>query len=200
MDPIFITLGAVVIGWLLSELSHVFRAFSQKRAALGRVLVELLEMHHYLRVIELTIIEIRERLRLTPQQVLQSINFFEWIIPQDPQHADRYNNAVSEVAATHPILAFALRRKEQVPLLMSRLRTVAGNDAENYIATENFLRSKGIGALEDLIVEVARAHGVVSWYRVKRRLNAREELPAKLREHLDELQRKGLAGGSHPGL
>jgi hypothetical protein len=117
-------LGAVVLGWLLNELSQRLRASGAKRAAAGRALSELLEIRHHLKAIETIFTVIRQRYPIAPAEMLGGMQWIDALLPGDPDLPRRYNEAVTELAATHPILAFRLRSKERIPLLLMKYRAV----------------------------------------------------------------------------
>ncbi len=188
-EKLLLPFGALVLGWALSELTHYLEARRQVRYAAGRALAELLEVRHYLRGIEFVFAELRRLLPLPPHDALQGMTWLEQLMPPDPHLPDRYNAALTELAATSPLLAYQLRSKEQLPLLLTKLRAAALADptaAQLAIEADRFLRAEGLGPLEEAISHLAWRHGFGTWFRTRVKL---KRPPVDLKEYQDAVAR-----------
>src|SRR5579859_1895767 len=89
------SLLSVSVGWFLNELTQYLRGRSAHKAAIGRALVELLELRHGMRTVNYVITEIRRRLpsKPTPTEIAQITELIEAAIPIDPDMQRRYVEA-----------------------------------------------------------------------------------------------------------
>ena len=174
-----LTVGAVAAGWGLNEVSQAFRARGAKRRALGKALAELLEIRHYLKAIDATFAEVRKRMPISHEDLRQGLQFFDTLLPPDPQLPQRFDAALDEIAGVDPLLAFALKNKDRIPLLLTRLRAVqlpAPVDAKTFSDVEDHLRASAIDALNASIRRVAWARDPVTWVRVVNHLRRKPTL------------------------
>lgn len=173
MTSIFALL-AVALGWFLNELSSVVRLRREDRRASGPVLTSLLEIRHRLLNFDELMRELGKHLRIPSQVRLQLQQYLRTLIPEPPKLIEEYEKAVSTLAFVDPVRAFRLRGQ---PLIEPYLATVQGlaatteTDAEMWSAIiEPEILGRFRANIERLILEVARAHSWVTWWRVRRRL------------------------------
>ena len=173
MDKI-ITLLAVALGWLLNELSTLLRLRREDRRAAGPVLTDLLEIRHRLVALDAVVAELGKRFEVPPQGRLLLQRFLQTLIPEAPKFVETYEAAVSTLARVDPIIAFRVRGQPWIAPLLARLRALAAFDqagAEFWSAVvEPGVLTLLRPGLEELILDVARAHGWRTWWRVRRRL------------------------------
>lgn len=177
------TLIAVFAGWLLSEMSQLFRERRNRKSAAGVALAELLEIRYYLQALDLAFREMRARAVGVPvQEVLKGMTWLEQSMPPDPGLPERYERAVSAISGSDPILGFQLRNKAQLPAVLTRFRALqlGGEEAVDLFASQEFLHASGLGGLEDAIRDLAWAHGLVTWIRVRVRLRRPLQLPEEV--------------------
>jgi len=187
VTTVLTTLASATLGWFLNELSQDLRVRRQRHGATGRALADLLELHHYLKGMAVVFGELQKYVAVPPAELLKVMNFISEFIPLDPALPGRYENAVSDIAATDPVLAFRLRSKDQIPSVFSKLRAFQASDPtadQIMTASNDVLRSVGHLGLESSIRELALAHGIGTWLRVRRMLRA--EIPRELAEFMRE--------------
>lgn len=188
INKLLLSLGSVVIGWLLSELGHYRRGRSAAKAAVGRALSELLEIRHYLRAINLVFREIRERLPLPPSEVLRGMVWIQHLMPADPKLPERFTAAVTEIAATHPLLAFELRSKDEIPSYLLKLRSLQvpeSGDSPIQLAVDEVISRSLIDTLEKSIRELAFSHSFYTWWRIRKHLRAELTVPGEYQAILE---------------
>ena len=189
MTPqVLVALLAVAVGWLLSEVSHRLRRRDDRTAAAGKALTELLEIRHYLLGINLVFCEIRRHVQLSPGEVLTGMKWIDQLLPPDPRLPERYEQAVSALAGASPIAAFHLRSKDQLPQLLVKMRSIQLVDPgypDLLYSTDEFLRDRGLAALDESIRELAWIHGMRTWLRIRRLLGRTPQLPLELAEFMD---------------
>lgn len=182
------TLAAVGLGWVLSEIGNRLRNRTAAKAALGRALSELTEIRHYVQGISVVMAELRKRLSMPPQDALNAMVWFGHLLPPDATLPERYSKAVADIAGTHPLLAFRLRSKDQIPTVLSKLRAL--QLAESAVSAadiqiDDFITKELISALEDGMRELAFGHSLTTWWRVRALLRRPLTLPATYSEMLD---------------
>jgi hypothetical protein len=183
MDPFVLVLVSTAIGWVMSELSHRFRRRPQRRDVLGRALVELLEIRRRVRGLQLLFAMFSRKLDLPPGDDTELMAFLELVSPSDPDLPERYDRAITELAATHPLLAFKLTTHKQVPIVLSALATQASAmeafDLAKLQRTLELARTAGLEEIEGAISEVGWAHGIGTWIYTRKVLRKRVKLPQK---------------------
>ena len=171
----------IAFGWLLNELSHRFRSSAQRRSVVGRVLAELLEIRLYIKSISAVVSDFQGTFPVaTPSATLDVLNSLNEIVPADPDLRDRYNTALTELASTHPVLAYKLRRKDQISAFLNRLRSIQSprqSEIDVLVRMHEWLRSEITESVEEAIRQVAWAHGIRTWYSTRRILRRKVELP-----------------------
>jgi hypothetical protein len=171
-----ITLIAVALGWLLNEVSSLLRVRREDLRAAGPVLRDLLEIRHQLVALDAVINELRKQFPLPPQARLHVQQAIQAFVPSAPRLGERYEEAVSVVARADPILAFRLGGQLLIGPMLAQLRGLAASDPAASEFWDAIGQPKLLGAfkphLEELILDVARAHGWKTWWRARCRLRS----------------------------
>lgn len=165
MDVISILapLIGVVIGSMLTGLGVFLKERHERKRIISIALAELLEIRHRLVVLDTLMDDIRKLLGLNDEACLIVRNFLETFIPDCEGGDERYNNAVSLIAGSNPVLAFSLRSKNSAPRFLAALRYFAiesGIDLKQYDMLESSLRSAIIPNVNDAAIELAKS---LSW-------------------------------------
>lgn len=173
MDKI-IALIAVALGWLFSELSSVVRLRREDRRAAGPVLTDLFEIRNRLVSMDECMKEFGHQLQLPHQARLQLQQYLLTVFPEPPGFIEKYEEAVSTLARVDPIRAFRLRGQMLVGPFVTALRGLAAStpaDSELWSTIfEPEFQGRFKRHLEELILEVARAHGWLTWWNARKRL------------------------------
>jgi hypothetical protein len=166
----------VLGGWLLNELSSLIRLRREDRRLAGPVLTDLLEIRHRITTVnEMTkeyVNEVGKHVEIPPQVRLQLQQYFQIQFPQPPQFLEKYEEAVSTLARVDPIRAFRLRDQLLIAPMLTQLQGLASatrTDTAIWISIlEPELLGKFKAHIEELILDVARAHGWLAWWRSRR--------------------------------
>ena len=165
---------ALAVGWALNEVSASFRLRREDRRAAGPILSDLFEIRHQLVTLEAVKKEFEEHFQIPAQGQLQLQNFIQAFMPTSPNLFERYEEAVSSLALVDPIRAFRLRSQPLIGPFLAHLRGLAASDqagSEFWTrAVEPTVRGVFIKHLEELIPEVALAHGLRTWWQARQRL------------------------------
>ena len=92
------------------------------------------------------------------------------------------------------MLAFRLRGKDQYRLLLEwvgALAKVDGLGKQLSIWLEDKLTDAFLSNLEELIIDVAKAHGLRTWWKVHKRISKPVELPKEIDEILAQTLKEG---------
>ncbi len=176
-------------GWLLNELSQGIRRRNARTAAAGQALAELLEIRHYLIGTGLAFDAVQARLPVPAADAVEGLRWLDQLLPPDPLLPARYEAAVCALATTSPLTAFQLRSKDQVPLILTRLRAIQLHDSSYpnlLLEGDGFARRHGIEAIEDSIRKLAWLHGICTWFEIRRMLTRPSVLPQAAIEFIDQ--------------
>lgn len=163
-------LGALLIGWLLAELSGLFKLRRDDRRSLGRALAHLLENHRRLTMAvamfhpkyceldpavraaaeagALTALEQMESLRSGMSEIVESVSGVDPLLGADLRIA----LAVNLRGLLQPIVE-SRRSLSELPTVEADLRQV-------------------LKEMDSMLLRVAWRHGIVTWLRVSRFVGA----------------------------
>ncbi|MFZ0332519.1 MAG: hypothetical protein WBG29_05580 [Candidatus Acidiferrales bacterium] len=179
---VIIPLLAVALGWLLNELSSLIRLRREDRRAAGPVLTDLLEIRHRLLTLNEAakeyVKELGKHLQLSSQAQLQFQQYLRTFLrtsfPQSPLFIEQYEEAVSMLGRVDPIRAFRLRSQPLIAPLLDWLQNLAASTETDTQIWSTVFEPELLGRfkphIEELILDVARAHGWLTWWRARRRL------------------------------
>jgi hypothetical protein len=169
-----IPLLAVALGWLLNELSSLVRLRREDRRAAGPVLTDILEIRHRLLTVDECVKELGKQLQIPSQAQLQFQQYIQTLFPEPPQFIEKYEEAVSTLARVDPIRAFRLRGQPLIAPFLACLQGLAASTKTDTEIWSTILQPQFLARfrphIEELILDVARAHGWVTWWRARRRL------------------------------
>ena len=204
---IFISIGALLIGWFLNEISQYFRRKKEDKKGLARAITELLDIRHQMLARYIIAPKIGEKLGL-PENVSkvfgeQIVKIFLSEFLNTEEISRRYNEAVNTISNVDPILGFRLRSKELIQNLIVKVETVQENvTANNQISEQDldqisemkkgFLR-EGLEVLGDTLIELGWLHSWKTWRGLKKIIKRNDD--KVLEELLSDLVPKlGLQG------
>jgi hypothetical protein len=177
-----VPLLAVALGWLLNELSSLVRLRREDRRTAGPVLTDLLEIRHRLLTLNEAVTEyvkeLGKQLQLPSQAELRFQQYLRTLLqtsfPRSPRFIEKYEEAVSTLARVDPIRAFRLRSQPLITPFLDWLQSLAASietDAQIWSTVfEPELLGRFKPHIEELILDVARAHGWLTWWRARSRL------------------------------
>jgi hypothetical protein len=187
------TLLGTVVGWGLNQWSQLVSLKRDRRKALGRTLSDLLEIRHLVLALPRAMKLLSSIVPLPPEAELHVKTFFsDWLIPTGDNLAKRYDESVSVMAETNPVLSFRLRSKDLFLPWLDQLRRLTiqhgGKDAAAIMMEiESSITAEYRKVLEELIGDVACRYRWRTGAEVKKLLARPElELPAGIEEKLKE--------------
>lgn len=143
--------AGTLAGFMLNELSYVWRMRREDGRKVGQALAELLEIRHQIEAVPAVMEVLRSRI---PAPIPASAEFqiraiYRAFLPNVETLRQRYDAAVTAVGGAFPVLAFKLRSKDLMTPLMTQLSAMVGQD--NNTAAEVFVK------MEDQIVQAIRS-------------------------------------------
>ncbi len=191
----------LVIGWSLKELADRLRLRREERKPFAKAIADLLEMRHRLLSVSTAVAEVKTRLPITPDAEVALRAFFHNILPQTEDLQRRYNEAVSLVASIDPILAFRLRSQDEFSPFMQKFCPLLAADNLTrpfLIQIEESLSSAFIKNIEELTIQLGKAHGLVTWWRIRNRISKPRSTPKEVHELLHILDKIRQPAGGQP--
>jgi len=169
-------------------------------------LADLLDIRHNILAVEATIKLLRKELPLPDETEVALKALLMTVLPAPERLSARYEEALYQIAATRPLVAFRLRSKDQVTPLLQTLRTLASSDpnaAKAWSQVEPDLVSALQKHLDQVIREVAHLYGWRTWWRIWRALRrgfapepeterVAKALVGKVRQWVDEMGQRRL--------
>jgi hypothetical protein len=154
-------LGTFALGFLFNELSTLRKQRREDQRAVGQALTELLEIRHQLTVIPRAIEVLRARI---PAPLPAEVDFFirQFVREKflDPAALrERYDKAVSAVSGAFPLLAYELRSKDLMAVMLKEVAPLAAADPQSrtlWTRVEDELVRSSVPLLDDLICRTAR--------------------------------------------
>lgn len=194
------TLGGMIVGFALNELSYVLRTRREDRRILGRALAELLEIKHYVEAMPTVMKAVRAAGQnlIPPEAELALRNIFETFFPHFDSLQKRYEDAVSSVSGPFPVLAFRLRAKDSLTPILGKVRGMIPAEpaaAHLWLQMEDQIVQESIPLLKQLILEMAKLHGRSTYRAVCSTLSKSGELPKELSDLLARMIAQAQAAG-----
>ena len=181
-SAVFAVLGTLA-GFVLNEVSHVWRLRLEDRRKVGQALAELLEIYRQIRAVPECMEVLRSKIPapIPKQAEFQLRTMFRAFIPDVDALRQRYQTAVTAVAGAFPVLAYELRRKDMLTPIINQLSSVVGLPDEVgagfLVKMEDQMVSEVCPVLKSLIQETASLHGRKTRKHVDEVLADKKELP-----------------------
>lgn len=179
----FITIGAVVVGWLLSELSTYLRGGKARKEAIASALSVLLEVRFRALCFD-TIISLLKEHGATENIAYQIRNILEKIIPEPEEINSSYDDSIKTLSKVAPLVAYEFRSKNSFMKFLANWRGMAsehGMDAAEIESLERELKSVVLPEFNNMVIKLAELHSRASAKKVKKLVSTNIEIPAELK-------------------
>ena len=188
---------ALILGWLLNELSRYLGLRHHRHGAVGQALSRLLAIRDHLKQIQLVTLYATENLQMSyddfvPEFKKNYRNLF-------PFYSDLYQNiddSVSVIASFDPFLASQLYSNKTIGDMFIKLSsTVNANEDKkeddnhllNYISR---LDDNMLPVIEESILKLSKKQGFFTYFRVKSLFNKKPEIPDEIFRIIEDYQNK----------
>lgn len=183
----------LILGWLLNEASRYLGIRKEKRESIAQAISDLLEVRHQIVAIRTVVEQLTERFNIPPEVRPMMTEFYRQLIPLPEDLSKRYDNAVTIIASTDPILGFQLRSKNLFGEYMSKLSLLINADKRTRLTLVDFetkLENMIIPQLEESILNLSKKHSPRTWFQVRRLLKKKLELPEEVDNIWRDMQEK----------
>lgn len=193
--PYLASIGTFIAGWTLNELKMSAELRHDNRRALGQILCDLLEVRHRFLLLTSGLEELFKKFPIEGADK-QSIKKFvcdliDKAAPMPKDFSSNYEQAIHSLSGSNPILGFRLRSQHLVPNLIKVFDELKSSSPDS-AQLPDF--STAISQpLNEVILEVAWAHGWWTWLSVRKRVKQPFSLPTEFEGMLEELLAKANA-------
>lgn len=179
-------LAGVLLGWLLKVVTDQLQERRKRRQALGRGIWAALALRQRLAIPADEAIEVMEgKFGFGPldetakRQLGQQVR--EWVSDL-PVALKPLEDALAELAGTHPVLAARLQWSLQIPMLEQILEAAARqweveSDSETWRKGVIILNEFVANMLDQALSKMAREHGLITLFRVRYMIRNWEKVP-----------------------
>jgi hypothetical protein len=187
-----LTLAAVLLGWLLKEMSEYIRLRRDDCAIVGRALIYLAEVRHRLLVIPAVFEMLGKGLNLSCEDRMTVAG----IIPPPADLHGRFEVALDVISGRRPEVAFRILNKDKIEDALAFLRRIVNSTNVNPAVYEKFetqMLKEVFQNLDEAILQLAWLHGLnTSWVfgRQVRRWND----PKEFQVEMGDTMQRVLAG------
>jgi hypothetical protein len=189
---------ALVIGWLLNELSRYFIFRYEMHGAIGKTLLNLLTTRNKMKNIQYYSNYLINTLNL-PISNSEMRMFYRKLFPSNDELYQNMKESITTIASTDPVLALTLRDNIIGTVFFDKaLSMVEGNEKEDQLFV-NFisnLEDKTIPLLDSSILQLARKHGIYTFFHIKHHLKEElkvvpemENMLKDFKKQLDEIKK-----------
>lgn len=185
-----IAVGAVVIGWFLSELSTYLRGGKARKEAIASALSVLLEVRFRAICFDSIISLLKEH--GAPQSIAHQIrNVLEIIIPEPEEINSSYEESIRTLSKVAPLVAYEFRSKNSFMMFLANWRSMAndhGMDAAEIESLELKLKSVVLPEFDHMVLKLAKLHSRRSAKEVKKLVSTNIEIPAALESIMQSIR------------
>lgn len=185
-----IAIGAVIIGWFLSEFSTYLRGGKARQEAISSALSVLLEVR-FRAVCFDTIISLLKEHGEAENFAHQMRNILEKIIPEPEEINSSYEESIRTLSKFAPLLAYEFRSKNSFMKFLTNWRGMAsehGMDATEIESLELELKSVVLPEFNHMVIKLAELHSRNSAKEVKKLVSANIEVPTELKGMLQSIK------------
>jgi len=170
----------LVLGWFLNSLTPYFQEKRDNRRALGKAIADLLEIRNDLYTRRMVMEGLKKIGQLCPSDERNILNRIAKIIPQTDDLSKRYDEAVTLISSSDPLLGFQLRSKDQaskVGSIFSKFEASTEESVKMLAEAEAQINRAAIPHVEEVIGDLSRRYGFFSGIRIRRYIKIEVVMP-----------------------
>ncbi len=184
---------ALIIGWLLNEFSRYFGFRQERHGAIGQTLSQLLIVTTHMSNIKLLTDFMTTDLTVPLSTIPEFKRLYTELMPYSGEEVDQeMRDSVAVIASFDPLLASQLSMNMGASDAFTKLLyKVEGNEEsdELFIDFISKLENKVLPLLEEATLSLAKKHGLLTYFRVKR-LMKEQQIPEDMKNRLIEFKEK----------
>lgn len=181
----------LLLGWSLNSLAPIFQERRDNRKAVGKALADLLEIRHDLFARQLMMEQVKTLCALAAVDERIAFGVLTKCLPQPNHLSKRYDEAVTLIASSNPLLGFQLRSKDyisKVSSMLSQIENQAGQSISMFSEMEAQVYRIAIPHINEVIVDLSREHGFFTGFRIRRFLKKGMIVPKEAEDLLSSLK------------
>jgi hypothetical protein len=179
---LLLPLVGVLLGASITGISGAFKLRTERKKNIASLVSELLCIRHEMYGVTIIAEELIKVINVPGFSVFEVQKKIEALIPENAELNKRYDNALNQLSAFDPVLAFELRSKNEMPAMLRKMRDMIPDSEQNQNSLIQLNRFFAIPLIEDLestILELSEKHSKELHVRIKEII---ENSNSKLRE------------------
>lgn len=192
---------ALIIGWSLNELSRYFGFRQQRHGALGQTLSQLLVIRAHMCNIKLLTDLMAKDFKMPLSSIPELKRLYSELMPYSGEEVDKkIRDATAVIASFDPLLASMLSTNISASDVFTKLSyKIEGKGESDELFIDYLLNLENImlPLLDEATLILAKKHGLLTYFRVKRLMNKGQYIPEDIinrmqefKDNLDELSAK----------
>lgn len=180
---------ALVIGWLLNELSRYFITHYKKHDAIGQTLSSLLTVRSHMAIIQYYSNYITTKHAPSKLTVPEYKMLYRKFFPFNKEAYQNIQDSIVIIASSDPILASELRVNVLSADFFSKLSSIVeGDEREDKLFLDfiSNLDDQLLPYIDEIILQLARKHGILTIFRAKHSLSKKIHLSKEAENSLTE--------------
>lgn len=188
-QEIAVATAAVVVGWLLNEVTRFLKSRAADKRKVGRVLADFLELRRRLIAFPRRYRSWLAEAGLSGPVMIQVQRYVQKkFLPDSESLRKRYHSALNQLSEVDPYLAYKLRSKDWGPKLINWFEAAIQQDEDARKEFSDFgsdMLEHAEESFDKVALRLARKHSPLTWWQVRRELNRDPEIPEDLEAYLD---------------
>jgi hypothetical protein len=188
---VLLSLAGVALGWLLNQLTSVVKWRTSTRAQVGRVLASLITYRDEIQRVRLVQERVKDTDGIGPAYEAYRLRSTASLMNADVDWDKEFPEMVKVVAGIAPLDAMALVKLKGIA---DRVRkadlTAASGSRQAYVTSLSIMETGwqlSERGLDKIILRLARMHGWITWFRVRRQIRGTAASIEKHRPIVNEL-------------
>ena len=184
----------LVVGWLLNEFSRYFGFRQQRHGALGQTLSQLLVIRAHMCNIKLLTDLMAKDFKMPLSSIPELKRLYSELMPYSGEEVDKkIRDATAIIASFDPLLASMLSTNISASDVFTKLTyKIEGKGESDELFIDYLLNLENImlPLLDEATLILAKKHGLLTYFRVKRLMNEEQHIPEEMKNRLIELKGK----------
>lgn len=181
----------LLLGWFLNSFAPIFQERRDNRKALGKAIADLLEIRYDLYARQIAMGELKKIGSLTPNDERVVWGMLSKALPQPPDLSKRYDEAVTLIAGSEPLLGFQLRSKDyisKIGSILTQIETQAGQSISMISEMEAQMYRAAIPHINEVVADLSRRHGLFTGFQTRRFLKKEVTMPQEAEDLMSSLK------------
>jgi hypothetical protein len=187
---IILPIVTLVLGWLLNELSRYFVFNYEMHGAIGKTVLNLLEIRNKLKNIQFYSQYITKTLNL-PVEAPEMRLLYKKIFPSNEELYQNIQQSIISIASSNPVLAYQLKENITGLSVFDKVFLLIEGNEEGDRLFANFLASmeyQTLPLIDDSLLQLAKKHGLITYLKTKHQLNTAIKIDPEMEKTLNKFK------------